>query len=420
MQLSIVPILSLLAGTAILLLGGGLYGTLLAIRAGAEGFSAGTVGLIMSAYYAGFLIGCLKCPRLIERVGHIRTYAALTAVASAASLGHALILDAVSWAALRGVAGFCFAGLYMIIESWLNEKVDRESRGRIFAIYMMVNLGSIAFGQLFLLFADPRSFTLFCAVSILISLAAVPLSLTRVAPPAQQRMVRLTVRRLWTISPLGLVACFGVGVGQGTFWSLTPLFTAEAGFSERGTALFMTTAVFGGLFLQWPIGWLSDRYDRRAVISAICAMTAIVAAVLVALGRHQAGHYLIPTAAVFGGLSFTIYSLAVAHANDFNKETGIVALSASLLLVYAVGATLGPVAAGWIADLTTAGAVFAFIAAIYLAVSGFSVWRMTRRAAPPPSEHGPFVGMARAGPYASMIDPRVEDDPAPVRDDADD
>ena len=419
MRLSIVPILSLLAGTAILLLGGGLYGTLLAIRANAEGFTSGTVGLIMSAYYAGFFIGCIQCPRLIERVGHIRTYAALTAVASAASLAHALVLDAASWAALRGVAGFCFAGLYMIIESWLNEKVEKDARGRVFAIYMMVNLGSIATGQLFLLFADPRSFTLFCAVSILISLAAVPLSLTRVAPPVQQRMVRLTVRRLWTISPLGLFACFGVGLGQGVFWSLSPVFTADAGFSGQGTALFMTTAVLGGLVLQWPIGWMSDRYDRRVVICAICGLTAVAAAVLTALGRHQMGTAVYAVAAVYGGLSFTIYSLAVAHANDFNKETGIVALSASLLLVYAVGATIGPTTAGWIADHTSAGAVFGYIAAVYLAVAGFSIWRMTRRAAPPPSEHGSFVGMARAGPYASMIDPRAEAEPG-TGDDADD
>lgn len=408
MRNAILPITSLLAGTAILLLGGGLYGTLLAIRAGSEGFSATTVGLIMAAFYAGFFLGCLQCPRLIERVGHIRTYAALTAIASSASLAHALVLDAAAWAAFRGVAGFCFAGLYMVIESWLNEKVEHETRGRVFAIYMMVNLGSLGIGQLLMLSTDSQSFTLFCGVSILISLAAVPLSLTRVAPPLQQRTVRLTVGRLWRISPLGLVACIGVGLGQGAFWSLTPLFTADAGISEHGTAIFMTVAVFGGLALQWPIGWLSDRYDRRAVIFVVCILTAIVAALVSVLGEYGQVRALYPVAVIYGGLSFAIYSLAVAHANDFSKETGIVALSASLLLVYAAGATAGPLIAGWVVDLTSGTAVYAYISAVYLFVGGFAVWRMTRRPPLPASEQGPFVSMSRAGPYAAMIDPRAE------------
>lgn len=407
MRMAIVPILALLAGTAILLLGGGLYGTLLAIRAGMEGFSGGTVGLIMAAYYAGFFIGCLQCPRLIERVGHIRTYAALTAIASAASLAHALVLDPTTWALLRGVAGFCFAGLYMIIESWLNEKVEHETRGRIFAVYMMVNLGAIGIGQLLVLTADPRSFTLFCAVSILISLAAVPLSLTRVAPPIQQRIPRLTVTRLWRISPLGLVTCFGVGLAQGVFWSLTPLFTADAGLSGNGTAIFMTVAVFGGLLLQWPIGWLSDRYDRRAVVCLVCMLTAIVAAVVATIGEYRLPMPLYVAAAVYGGLSFAIYSLAVAHANDHSQKTGIVALSASLLLVYAVGATISPILTGWIIDFTSSSATYAFIAVTYLLVAGFAVWRMTQSAPLPPEDQGAFVALARAGAFAAMIDPRA-------------
>ena len=367
----------------------------------------------MAAYYGGFVLGCLQCPTLIARVGHIRTYAALTAVASAASLAHTFVADAVFWAVLRGIAGFCFAGLYMVIESWLNEKVAAESRGRIFAIYMMVNLGAIGAGQLLLLTADSESFILFCAVSILISLAAVPLSLTRVAPPVMVRAPRLTLKRLWQISPLGLVACCGVGLGQGVFWSLTPVFTKGIGLSENDTAVLMTIAVFGGLALQWPIGWLSDRYDRRAMICAVSIATAILAAGVTAAGAYGLRPGLYILAAVYGGFAFSIYSLAVAHANDQSGVTGIVALSASLLLVYAVSATAGPLIAGALVDRMTSGAVYGFIAVTYLVVCGFGVWRMMRRPPVPVEDQEPFVQMTRAGPYSAMIDPRSEEDLPP-------
>lgn len=179
----VLPVSALLLGTALLLLGSGLYATLLAIRGIGEGFSSSAIGLIMGAYYLGFLLGCLGCPRLVQNVGHIRTYAALTAIASAASLAHIMMVDEIFWALLRGIAGFCFAGLYMVIESWLNDRATAESRGRIFAIYMMVNLGALGFGQLLLLTADSSGFVLFCGVSILISLAAVPLSISSSPQP---------------------------------------------------------------------------------------------------------------------------------------------------------------------------------------------------------------------------------------------
>ncbi len=410
MTRSIVPVLALLTGTGILLLGGGLYGTLLAIRAGVEGFSAGTVGAVMAAYYAGFVIGCLQCPVLIHRVGHIRTYAALTAIASAASLAHAMIVDPIVWGFLRGIAGFCFAGLYMIIESWLNAKVDAQARGRVFAVYMMVNLGALAAGQLLLLTANSQSFALFCAVSILVSLAAVPLSLTRVEPPTPEGRKSLRVATLWRISPLGLVGCAGVGLAQGVFWSLTPLFTFSVGLTENQTAVFMVLAVTGGLLLQWPIGWLSDRHDRRAVLCGVCLATAILAAGVVRVGNMYSLPWLLVLALMYGGTSFTIYSLAVAHANDHRNQHGIVALSASLLLVYAIGATTGPLLVGATVDRIGANAIYGFIAIVYAIVGVFGIWRMSRRAPPPPEDQEAFVPMARAGALAGMMDPRAEEE----------
>lgn len=416
MKSALLPIFSLLLGTAILFLGGGLYGTLLAIRAGAEGFSAGTVGMIMGGYYAGFILGCLSCPRLINDVGHIRTYAALTAIASAATLAHAVYVDAVFWGVLRAISGFAFAGLYMVIESWLNEKADQETRGRIFAVYMMVSLGALGVGQLLLLTTDSQNFALFCAVSILISLAAVPLSLTRVMPPAIGERSVAALAGLWRISPLGFIACLGVGLGQGVFWSLTPVFTVASGLSENGTAIFMTVTVFGGLVLQWPIGWLSDRYDRRGVLCGVALFTAIVAAGVAYSGARGSEPALMMLAAVYGGTSFAIYSLAVAHANDHSHEIGIVPLSAGLLLVYAVGATVGPFAVGWLVELSSARSIYGFVALVYLLVGAFGVYRMMQRPPVPLTEQGAFVPLSRAGPYAAMIDPRGEDDNAVLDD----
>ena len=405
----IFPVSALLLGTALLLLGGGLYATLLAIRGIGEGFSSGTIGIIMGAYYLGFLLGCLVCPRLVRNVGHIRTYAALTAIASAASLAHIMLVDAVFWAVLRGMAGFCFAGLYMVIESWLNERATKESRGQVFAVYMMVNLGALGFGQLLLLTADASNFVLFCGVSILISLAAVPLSIASSSPPALAQSAPLTVRRLWQISPLALVACLGVGLGQGSFWSLTPVLTTEAGLGENGTAIFMTFAIFGGLALQWPIGWLSDRYDRRAVICGVAGLSAVLAAAIAILTYWAQPLLFYMFAFAYGGWSFAVYSLAVSHANDSAEKTDIVSLSASLLLVYAVGAVGGPLVSGLLMELTDARALYAFIGVVFLGIGGFALLRLVRQPPISAADKTSFVAVARAGTAAGLLDPRASD-----------
>ncbi|CAN0531822.1 unnamed protein product, partial [Laminaria digitata] len=316
----------------------------------------------MGAYYLGFFAGCLYCPKLVHGVGHIRTYAALTAIASAATLAHVFHVDPVLWGVLRLIVGFCLAGLYMTIESWLNEKAHSDSRGRIFAVYMMVNLGALGLGQLLLLTADSKTFALFAATSMLISLAAVPISLASMSPPSFGVSKPMRLRTVWQVSPLALIACAGIGLAQGAFWSLTPVFTLDAGLTENGTALFMALTVFGGLLLQWPIGWISDRRDRRSLILVICALTAISAAAVAFAGERQWMLALFGIGALYGGLSFTVYSLAVSHANDHAEVGAIVSLSARLLLVYAVGAVVGPVLCGQLIGYTSPAALFGFIA----------------------------------------------------------
>ena len=407
---AILAVSALLSGTAFLFLGSGLYNTLIAIRAAGEGFAPSVVGAVMGAYYLGFLVGCLYCPRLIYGVGHIRTYAALTAIASAATLAHMLQVDPITWGVLRMIVGFCLAGLYMTIESWLNGKASSDPRGRIFAIYMMVNLGALGFGQLLLLTTDSKSFALFAATSMLISLAAVPISLASISPPEFGVSKPIRLGALWRLSPLALIACGGIGVAQGAFWALTPVFTLDAGFSENGTALFMALTVFGGLALQWPIGWISDRWDRRSLILVICALTAIVAAAATYAGERQWTMALFGVGVLYGGLSFTVYALSVSHANDHADMDGIVSLSARLLLVYAIGAVAGPVLCGWVIGLTSPSALFSFIAAVFLLLCAFGIWRQTRRPPVPLEEQAPFVPMSRAGSFSGELDPRHTDE----------
>lgn len=409
MRSTISSVSALLAATAILFLGSGLYGTLLAIRATGEGFSSAIIGVIMAAYYLGFLVGCLHCHRLIQGVGHIRTYAALTAIASAATLAHALQVDAVTWSVLRGIVGFCLAGLYMTIESWLNEKASSDSRGRIFAVYMMVNLSALGVGQLLLFTADTKSFALFAATSILVSLAAVPVSLSKTSPPVMVNSEALGLAQLWRISPLALVACAAVGLTQGAFWSLTPVFTLGAGLSENGTALFMAFAVLGGLLLQWPIGWFSDHHDRRSIITVVCGVAGILAAAVAFAAERNSAISLYTLAVLYGGVSFTVYSLAVSHANDHATATGIVSLSARLLLVYAIGAVTGPLVSGWLIDQTSGAALFGFIAVVYLVAGGFGVWRVIHRPPAQIEDQAPFVAVSRAGVLAGEFDPRRDD-----------
>ena len=259
---TLAPVLSLLLATAILLTGNGLQGTLIPIRADIEHFATTTVGLIGSVYFAGFMAGCILGPVLVKRAGHIRTFAALAALASIVPLVHALVIEPVVWGAMRALNGFCFAGLYMVIESWLNERATNETRGSLLSVYLMVNLSSLTLGQLLLNAAPPSQFTLFAACSILTSLALVPVSLTTSVQPAPVGSTRIDVRKLYSLSPVGLMGSFVVGVANAPFWTLGPVFAKDSGLDLKGVSFFMVAAIFGGAIAQIPIGRLSDRSDQ--------------------------------------------------------------------------------------------------------------------------------------------------------------
>ena len=401
------PLVALFSGIGILLVGNGLLGTLLGIRAVSLGFSLEITGVVMAAYFAGFIVGSLRCVHLIERAGHIRTFAAMASISSAATLAYLLFESPLVWGILRAVIGFSFAGLYMVTESWLNERSDNTNRGRVLSIYMMVNLASLAAGQLLLLVPDPRGFELFCIASILVSLGLVPVALARSSAPAPPRARPMALSSLYRTSPLGIMGCFASGVALGSFWSMAPVFCRTLGLSETATAIFMVATILGGLILIWPIGRVSDRLDRRLVITLICAASGVASLTIVFVG-DRFPTALFGLAAMFGGFSFPIYSLSVAHANDFLETEDLVAASSGLLLVYGAGAILGPLTAGLIMGWLGAVGLYVLLAGVMGTMALFAVHRMRVRTAIPVEEQEAVVLVPRTTHVAYELDPRAE------------
>jgi MFS family permease len=396
----------LLLAVFLLALGAGLLGTLLSVRLAVAGVGAPAAGAVMSAYFVGLFLGSMVMQRWIVSVGYIRTYAAFTAILSAASLLHPFDLDLVLWSVLRLAEGFCMAGLLLCVESWLNVRSTRESRGRVLALYMIVFYAANGLGQMLLALEDRSGFELFVIASIIISVAAVPVALTRVDEPVSATSPQFGVRRLLAISPTGVVGAFASGLVVGAFYALAPFHAIATGLDETRTAAFMSAAIFGGLLMQWPVGRLSDRFDRRRVILAV---NLAVTAAAVGLGVLGPGQYaaLLALVALFGGLSFTLYPLAVANANDHVDPADVVATGRGLLLAYSVGAFFGPLAAAGAMYAFGPAALFYLMAAIALATAAHVWWRMGRKAPVPEERRAPYQVVPRMTPGAVELDPRA-------------
>jgi MFS family permease len=421
MTASLLPVSALLLGVALMLVGAGLQGILVPMRATLDGFSTVAIGILTTGYWLGFVASCFTTPFVVRRVGHIRAFAVLAAIASAVILIMALAPDPIVWTLLRMASGFCLAGLAMVVESWLNEKASNETRGRIFSIYMVVNLSAVTVGQLILPLGDPTQFALFAVVSIAITLSLVPIGLTRSAAPQPIAEVRLRLRRLYAMSPAGVAGCFFVGLSNGAFSGLGPVFATRLGLSLAGVALFMSFAVIGGAFAQYPFGRLSDRMDRRRVMLAVSFAAIVVAlALAVAAGPFAVIHDLlarlpvspevvfIALAGLLGACIFPLYGLCVAHTNDFVGVQDFVEASGGMMLIYGMGAVVGPLLAAGLMQTNGVGGLFIFIAAVHVALGLFLAYRMRGRAAIPAKGRPDFVAAPalRATPAAVALDPR--------------
>jgi MFS family permease len=378
----------LLLGMGILMLGAGLQGTLLGLRATLENFPTAVIGAIMSCYYAGYLVGTMAAPRLVQRVGHVRVFAALAAIASAAILLQSVWVHPLPWAGLRLLTGVCFAGIYVVAESWLNEASSPANRGRLLAVYMLVLYGGLGSAQFLLTLASPNSPTLFMLTSVLISLAMVPIviSAQQIVQAEKPRPVRY--RDLYRNSPIGVVAVTVSGFISAILFSMGPVYARLSGFDTAGVAGFMAFTILAGVVTQYPIGRLSDRMDRRTVIASVCALATLVAAAIVFFGamRHA---LLLTLAAVFSGLVLTLYSQAVSHVNDKLAPAEMVAASSSLLLLNGIGAAFGPLLAGTLIGKWGPQAYFAILATFTGALTVFDLWRKLQRR--PPATKRPYV-----------------------------
>ncbi len=406
MRVTAIAISSLLLGISLIMLGNGLLGTLLGVRMTLAETPTLVTGAVMSAYFAGLALGAVRGSALIAAVGHIRAFTAFASVYSAASLLHAVHYDPYFWAFLRFAEGACMAGLFLCTESWLNERASNETRGRIMSVYMTLIYLAQAMGQFLLLATPPDTFVLFAIISAIASIGAVPIALTRQPQPRPPPAHRMKIRDLYRLSPLAVVGSTASGLVLGAFYGMGPAYAPLAGLDIDATARFMSVGIIGGLGLQWPIGILSDRMDRRQVIVGVGIAIFVVSAALAAL-TGSAETAILCLSALFGAVAFALYPLSVTHATDFANETDFVGVVGGLLLAYSIGATLGPLASAAIMALIGASGLFVFTGIVSSAAAGFGVWRMRQRDTVTADAKGAFTSLPRTTPAATPLDPRA-------------
>lgn len=394
------PILSLLLGVALLLAGAGLQITLLPLRASVEQFGTFAIGAIGSAYYLGFVVGCVLGPYVILRSGHIRAFSAMVAVAASMALLHALVPLAPAWALIRFVTGFCLAGFYLVIESWLNDRSSNETRGMVMSAYVITNFVAIAAGQMIVTTHPVEGASLFMIAAILSALAIVPVALTRSAQPAPITIVRFQPRLLWEAAPVALAGSFMVGLSLGAFWTLAPSAVELRGAAVAEVAAFMTAAVIAGALMQYPAGRLSDRVDRRLVLLVLLGGSIATAIALWLYGGG--GWMLLALACAFGALSLPGYSIAAAHGYDRTQPDEMVATSATILLANGLGAIAGPVIAALMMRALGPSTLFLFVALSQLALAGFVLYR-TRVQAPAAQATKSDFDLASTAPVGAVV-----------------
>jgi MFS family permease len=410
MLVAIAPVRSLLLAIFMLMAGSGFMATLLSLRLERAGQSTIVIGAVATAYFAGLVVGALRAGRAVRRVGHIRAFAAFVALLSASTLGYALFTNPLLWSGLRLIDGFCVAGVFVCLESWLNERADAATRGSILASYMVALYCGQAVGQLLLGASGGLQTVPFQLASMLISLAIIPLCLTRTSAPPPAEATAFGIGTLFAGSPLGTVGAVTTGLMLGAFYGLAAVQVRRLGLDLTQTATFMTVVILGGVALQWPLGRLSDRYDRRGVIVISFAATLVVSLAISLLGSHEP--LLLAFGAMFGGLSFALYPLCVAHCNDRLLAAQRVAASGRLVLLYSVGAALGPLGGALFMTGWSTGGLFLFIALCAGGTAAFGLWRQKAVPPVPAPEQQDFQILPRTTPIASLLDPNTPDAPA--------
>lgn len=384
------------------MLGAGLQGTLLGVRATLEGFPTPIIGAIMSCYYVGYLMGTRAAPAMLVRVGHIRVFAALAAVASVAILVQGVFVNPVAWGAMRLLSGLCFAGIYVVAESWLNDRASSANRGRLLAVYMAVLYVGLGVAQFLLMLANPRSPFPFMLVSALVSLAMVPIVVSAQKMPECSVPRPVRYRELYRNSPLGVVAVTVSGLISAILFSMGPVYARLSGLGVGGVATFMSVSILAAVVTQYPVGRLSDRIDRRTVIAGVCTIATLVAASLAIFSGMPRPLFLL-LAAVFSGSVLTLYSLAISHVNDKLEPAQMVAASSALLLLNGAAAAVGPVLMGSLMAAFGPSVYFVTLASLTAALTIYDLWRKSRRRPVPRNQKHGFISVQPQGMTAQVV-----------------
>ncbi|MEJ2136099.1 MAG: MFS transporter [Desulfofustis sp.] len=410
MNLIIAPFIMLYASVFLLVAGIGLLGTYLPLRLTVDGIATQYVGIIMSAYFFGMCIGALYCHRLIRSVGHIRAFAAFAATTTSVVVLHGLFVSPLLWIVLRFLSGLSTIGLYTVIESWLNECTVPTFRGRVMSVYMFVSYLGMGGGQYLLNFGPIQDTRMFFIISLLLMLCIVPVAVTKSIHPELPHFDQFSVRHLFRRAPVGMLGCFLAGLLNGAFYAIMPIFCHNIGLSVMNLSTVMSATILGGMVLQWPVGALSDRFDRTHMLALLCVAIALTAILIVFVAENSFLLFL-PLMILFGGLIFTIYPVSVARAHDLFERAEIVPASSVLLLCYCIGATAGPVAAsGTMNAWQTEYGFFVYCAAVSL-VSALIILYLRQKeliTIVAPEDHSTFVPMKGTSPAAVLIDPRTE------------
>ena len=398
---------ALLLGMGLLMVGNGMQGTLLGIRGAIEDFSTFEMSIVMSAYFVGFLGGSRLAPGMIRRVGHVRVFAALASLISAVMILYPTFPNTIVWSFGRVLIGFCFSAVYVVAESWLNNAADNSNRGQALSLYMIVQTLGIVIAQALLLTADPSGFVLFVIPSVLVSVAITPILLSITPTPAFDTTKPMSLKELVNFSPLGSVGMAIVGGIFAAQFGMSSVYGAEAGLSVAQISVFVSSFFVGAIILQYPIGWLSDRIDRRQLVIAVCLVGVMASMLGFFLGEDF--NILLVSAFILGGMLNPLYSLLIAHTNDFLEHEDMAAASSGLIFINGLGAVMGPVIVGWMMG-TKMGppAFYLYTAVLFGVLMAYAIYRATQRAALPAEETGSYVPIyptatATAAEYAQEV-----------------
>jgi len=396
---------ALFFGMALIMLGNGLQGSLLGVRAATEHFDITMTGLIMSGYFIGLIVGSVVVPKIVGRVGHIRCFGALASLASTSILVHVVFIDPWVWWGMRVITGFAYAGIYIVAESWLNDAADNDTRGSLLSTYMLISLGGLAGGQFMLNIASPDGFELFILISVLVSLAVIPILTSVGRAPSFEATESVSILQLYRVSPLGVVGSLICGLSMGAIFGMGAVYATNIGLSVSEVSFFMASLIVGGIAMQYPVGRLSDILGRRYVIIGTCFLGA--AASFVAANHVGVGWPFYALVVLVGGFSFPLYSLCIANTNDYLSPSQMVAASGTLVLANGVGASLGAPITGMAMEYFGPQAFYQANGVALCIIFIYALWRVTRREAISTEDAGDFVAMTPS-PMSAVLNPDLE------------